>query len=202
MAGRERQEVVGSSVYWRGGNMLAPVPVVLVSCGNQELGTNIITIAWAGTVCSDPAMVSISVRKSRYSHRLIKETGEFVVNMTSVDLLRATDWCGVKSGKDVDKWEAMGLTAIASKTVGAPSIGESPVSLECKVRQVIELGSHDMFIGEVTQVRADQRYINENSGALDMGKIGMICYAHGEYYAVGKKIGRFGWSVRKKKSRK
>ena len=182
--------------------MLAPVPVVLVSCGNQELGTNIITIAWAGTVCSDPAMVSISVRKSRYSHRLIKETGEFVVNMTSVELLRATDWCGVKSGKDVDKWEAMGLTAIASKTVGAPSIGESPVSLECKVRQVIELGSHDMFIGEVTQVRADQRYINENSGALDMGKIGMICYAHGEYYAVGKKIGRFGWSVRKKKSRK
>ena len=181
--------------------MLYPLPVVMVSCGDTAENYNIITVAWAGTVCSSPAMVSISVRKERHSHGLIKKTGEFVINLTTEKLARATDWCGVKSGRDVNKWEAMKLTPIASQTVTAPSIAESPVSIECKVRQTLELGSHDMFVAEVTAVRVDDKYIDPESGALDILASRPICYSHGKYYAMGREIGKFGYSVQKKKKK-
>ncbi len=143
-------------------------------------------------------MVSISVRKERHSHGIISRTGEFVINLTTEDLVRATDWCGVKSGRDVNKWEAMHLTPAESYTVKAPGIAESPVSIECKVKQVIELGSHDMFIAEVTGVRADDRYIDPATGSFNLDKARPICYSHGKYYSVGKQLGKFGFSVQKK----
>ncbi len=184
--------------YWRGGNMLYPVPAVMVSCGRKKEKPNIITVAWAGTVCSDPAMLSISVRKERYSHRIIKETGEFVVNLVTADLVKAADYCGVKSGREIDKFKECGLTPVASKTVAAPSIAESPLSLECKVKQVIELGSHDMFLAEITTVSVDERFMDEK-GKFHLNNTKLCAYSHGEYFELGKKIGKFGYSVRKKK---
>ena len=148
--------------YWKAGNMLYPVPAVMISCQRPGERPNIITVAWTGTICSDPAMVSISVRKERYSYDIIRETGEFVINLTTNDLTFATDFCGVKSGKDVDKFKEMNLTPSKSKTISAPGISESPVSLECKVKQVLELGSHDMFLAEVTAVSVDPKYMDEN----------------------------------------
>ena len=147
--------------YWKAGNMLYPVPAVMISCQRPGERPNIITVAWTGTICSDPAMVSISVRKERYSYDIIRETGEFVINLTTNDLTFATDYCGVKSGKDVDKFKEMNLTPSKSKTISAPGISESPVSLECKVKQVLELGSHDMFLAEVTAVSVDPKYMDE-----------------------------------------
>lgn len=181
--------------------MLYPLPVVMVSCGDSPANRNIVTVAWAGTVCSSPPMVSISLRKSRHSHAIISRTGEFVVNLTTEGLVFATDWCGVKSGRDVDKWEAMGLTPLASRSVAAPSIAESPVSIECRVRQVVELGSHDMFIADVLGVRVRDRFVDPASGELDLGRVGLICYSHGEYYSLGRTLGRFGFSVRKARRR-
>lgn len=183
---------------WRAGNQLYPLPVVMVSCASADgKEQNIITVAWTGTICSDPAMLSISVRPSRYSYNLIKESGEFVVNLTTKDLAFATDWCGVKSGRDVNKFKAMNLTPIPSSVVKAPSIKEAPISIECKVKQILPLGTHDLFIAEVVAVQADELYF-DNNGAFDLQKANPICYSHGKYYTLGKEIGRFGYSVKKK----
>ena len=152
--------------FWKPGNMLYPVPAVMISCKRPEERPNIITVAWAGTICSDPAMVSISVRKERYSYDIIKETGEFVINLTTNDLTFATDYCGVKSGREVDKFKEMHLTPCESKTIAAPGIAESPVSIECKVKQIIELGSHDMFLAEVTAVSVNPKYMDEKGKEL------------------------------------
>ena len=184
---------------WKPGNMLYPVPAVMVSCQREGGKPNIITVAWAGTICSDPAMLSISVRKNRYSYDIIKETKEFVVNLTTEELAKATDWCGVRSGRDVDKWKEMGLTRGKSETLQySPCIKESPVNIECKVDQILELGSHHMFTAKVQAVQVDDRYMQEN-GKFDLASSRLLTYSHGEYYSLGKKLGTFGYSVKKKK---
>ena len=184
---------------WKGGNMLYPVPAVMVSCAGPDAKPNIITIAWTGTVCSDPAMLSISVRPERYSYNIIKETGEFAVNLTNKELVRAADLCGVKSGRDIDKFRETGLTPAEGFCLEyAPVIAESPVSLECKVKDIIPLGSHDMFLAEILCVDADEKYMDEK-GRFDLNRAGLIAYSHGTYMELGKKIGIFGFSVRKKK---
>ena len=183
---------------WRPGNMLYPLPAVMVSCGREGEKPNIITVAWAGTVCSSPAMVSISVRPDRYSYDIIKETGEFVINLVTKELVFATDYCGVRSGRDVDKFKEMHLTAEESKKVVAPSIAESPVNIECKVVDIKELGSHHMFIAEVVSVSVDDVHMNEN-GKFELNSTGLVTYSHGEYFLLGKKLGKFGYSVEKKK---
>ena len=181
---------------WKPGNMLYPLPVVMVSVADKEGRNNIITIAWAGTICSNPPMVSISVRLERYSYDIIKETGEFVINLTTKDLTYATDYCGVKSGRDVDKFREMGLTALSGKEVKAPLIAESPVNIECKVTQVIPLGSHDMFLAEVVAVHVDEKYMDEK-GKFHLDKAEPIAYSHGDYLATGELLGTFGYSVKK-----
>ena len=182
---------------WKPGNMLYPVPAVMVSCGREGETPNIITVAWAGTICSDPAMLSISVRPERYSYDIIRETGEFVVNLTSKELTRATDWCGVKSGRDVDKFKEMNLTAApAVHLKRAPIIAESPGNIECKGKDVLELGSHHMFIAEVAGVQVSEKYMNE-TGKFELNKLGLVAYSHGEYFELGEKIGKFGYSVKK-----
>jgi len=177
--------------------MLYPIPAVMVSCGKKNEKPNIITVAWAGNICSSPAMLSISVRHERYSYDIIKESGEFVVNLVNKDLTWATDFCGVRSGRDVDKFKEMNLTPSKSNMVDAPGIEESPVSIECKVVKVLELGSHDMFIANVECVDVDERYLDKN-GTLDLKKAGLVAYSHGEYFELGNKIGKFGYSVQKR----
>lgn len=186
---------------WRAGNMLYPLPVVMVSCGRPEEKPNIITVAWAGTVCSSPAMVSISVRPERYSYDIIRQTGEFVINLTTEQLVRATDYCGVRSGRDVDKFQEMHLTAGKAEHVSAPLIEESPVNIECRVQQVLELGSHHMFVAEVVGVDVDEAYLDEK-GKFQLNKAGLMVYSHGEYFGLGKNLGSFGYSVRRKKTAK
>lgn len=181
---------------WKPGNMLYPVPAVLVSCRDKEGKDNLLTIAWAGTICSDPAMLSISVRKERHSYKMIKESGVFVVNLTTKDLVKATDYCGVKSGKDEDKFAAMGLSKGEAEKINAPIIMESPVNIECKVQQVLELGSHDMFLAEVVNVQISDEYMDEKGG-FHLNDAGLLAYSHGEYYELGAKLGTFGYSVRK-----
>ena len=183
------------------GNFLYPVPAVMVSCMDEEKKPNIITIAWTGTICSDPPMVSISVRKSRYSYDLIKKSGEFVINLTTRKLARATDFCGVRSGRDLDKFEACGLTPQKSSQIETPLIAESPVNIECRLKQVIELGSHDLFLAEVVAVDVDSEYIDEN-GSFHMEDVDLIAYSHGSYQALGDVLGSFGYSVRKKAAKK
>ncbi len=183
---------------WKPGNMLYPIPAVMVSCQRPGEKPNIITVAWAGNICSSPAMLSISVRKERYSYDIIKETGEFVVNLTSKKLTFATDYCGVKSGRDVDKFKEMKLTPLKSANISAPGIMECPVNIECKVRSVIELGSHDMFIAEVMNVTVDDKFMDDK-GRFDLKKADLVAYSHGEYFTLGEKIGKFGYSVAKKK---
>ena len=183
---------------WQPGNMLYPIPAVMVSCARPEEKPNIITVAWAGNVCSSPAMLSISLRPERYSYDIIKETGEFVVNLTNRKLAYATDWCGVRSGRDHDKFSAMHLTPASSAKIRAPGILESPVSIECHVTQCIKLGSHDMFIAEVLCVDVDEHYLDEK-GRFDMKKADLLSYFHGEYFTLGEKIGKFGYSVAGKK---
>lgn len=183
---------------WRPGNMLYPVPAVMVTVSDGEGIDNIITIAWAGTINSDPAMVSISVRKSRYSHQLLTKNGEFVINLVTKDLTYAMDYCGVKSGKDMDKFKAMKLTKGKATTVNVPTIEESPLNIECKVKQVIELGTHDMFLAEVTAVLADDKYMDEN-GKFNLNDSNLVAYSHGQYFTLGENIGKFGYSVQKKK---
>ena len=184
--------------YWKPGNMLYPLPAVMVSCQRPGEKPNIVTIAWAGTICSDPPMLSISVQPIRYSYDILCETKEFVVNLVDEKTTYAMDWCGVKSGRDFDKFKEMNLTAIPSKTVACPSIEECPVSIECKVKDIIHLGTHDMFISEVTAVSVNDKYMDE-SGRFDMGAIGLTAYNHGEYFSLGKKLGKFGYSVKKNK---
>lgn len=181
---------------WRAGTMISPVPAIMVSCGDIDGQKNIITIAWTGTICSEPAMCYISVRKERHSYDMIRKSGEFVINLTTRALARATDWCGVRSGRDFDKFEYCGLTAERCNNVSAPAIAESPINIECKVKQVIELGSHDMFIAEVVGVMIDDTLLDAESGKLDLSRAELLGYAHGEYYALGEKLGTFGWTVK------
>lgn len=186
---------------WKPGNMLNPVPVVMVSCADREGKPNIITIAWAGTVCTNPPMVSISVRPTRYSYDMIRETGEFVINLVTEPLTRACDYCGVVSGRDVDKFAKTGLTPIPVEGVSVPGIAESPVSIACRVVEERALGSHTMFLAEVVGVTADDRYLDE-TGRFDINGTGLIMYSHGEYFGLGRKLGKFGYSVQKKSKRR
>lgn len=186
---------------WKPGNMLYPVPPVMVSCERPGEKPNIITVAWTGTVCTSPAMLSISVRPERYSYDIIKETGEFVVNLTTKRLAYATDFCGVKSGRDMDKYQEMHLTPLPSQVIQAPGIAESPVNIECRVKQILELGSHHMFLAEVVSVTVDDQYLDEN-GKFHLSAADLITYSHGEYYELGKLLGTFGYSVKKKNTKK
>ena len=187
---------------WKPGTMLSPVPPTLVSCGNEALGYNMITIAWTGIINSKPPMTYISVRPERYSYNLIKETGEFVINITTKKLARATDWCGVKSGQDVDKFKETGLTPVPGSKISAPLIAESPLNLECKVTEVKNLGSHDMFLAEIVAVQASEMFIDEKTGKFSLEASNPIAYAHGNYYTLGKMLGGFGYTVMKKSTKK
>ena len=182
---------------WKPGNMLYPLPVVMVSVRDGEGKDNIITVAWAGTVCTNPPMVSISVRPERYSYHMLKESGEFVINLTTEELCRAADYCGVKSGRDVDKFRELGLKKEEASVVGTPMIGQSPVNIECRVTKVEELGSHHMFLARVEAVHADEAWMDEK-GRFDLNKSLPVAYSHGEYYGLGRKLGTFGFSVRRK----
>lgn len=192
-----RKEVYMAKQSWKPGNMLYPVPAVMVSCQRENEKPNIITVAWAGTICTNPAMLSISVRPERYSYNIIKETKEFVVNLVTSDLAYATDYCGMKSGRDVDKFKEMNLHKSISKVVKAPGIEESPVNIECCVKEIKELGSHHMFIAEVVSVNIDDKYMDK-TGKFNLNKAGLVSYSHGEYFELGKKLGKFGYSVAKK----
>lgn len=182
---------------WKPGNMLYPLPVVMVSCKREGEKPNIVTVAWAGTICSDPVMVSISVRPERHSHAIIEETGEFVINLVTKDLAYATDYCGVRSGRDVDKFAEMKLTELPSQKIAAPGIAESPLNLECVVKEVKRLGSHDMYIAEVVNITVDDKYMDE-TGRFNLNDSELVAYSHGEYRVLGEKVGRFGYSVQKK----
>lgn len=184
-------------IDFKPGNMLYPLPAVMVTCQGKDGRPNIITVAWAGTICSDPPMVSISVKKERFSHHLLMEGKEFVVNLTTEELVKATDYCGVTSGRDVDKFEKTHLTPEASGVVQVPSIKESPVAIECKLKQVIELGSHDMFMAQVVNVRVSEELMDERK-TLHLKKAGLITYSHGRYFSLGEELGTFGYSIRKK----
>ncbi|TKG90085.1 flavin reductase family protein [Puteibacter caeruleilacunae] len=182
------------------GTMIYPLPAVMVSCGENEEEYNIITVAWTGTVCSDPPMCYISVRPSRHSYDIIKRTGEFVINLTTERLAKATDWCGVRSGSKFNKWEEMNLTPGKAEKVSAPIIEEAPVHIECKVKEIVDLGVHHMFLAEVVNVQVDDQYMNEE-GQFNLKQAGPLVYSHGNYYQLGQLIGKFGWSVEKKKTK-
>ena len=184
-------------MLWKPGNMVYPVPAVMVTAADREGKTNIITSAWTGTVCTNPPMAYISVRPERYSYGMLKETGEFVINLTTEKLVRATDYCGVKSGRDTDKWKETGLTPIPAQEVNVPLIKESPVNIECRVSEIRELGSHHMFLARVVAVDVDEAYLNEQ-GRFELQKAAPIVYSHGEYYGLSSLLGTFGYSVRKK----
>ena len=186
---------------WKPGNMIYPLPAVMVSVTDGEGHDNIITVAWTGTVCTNPAMAYISVRPSRYSYDMIRKTGEFVINLTTEKLAFATDFCGVRSGRDVDKFRKLNLTKEKAQFVSAPMIGEAPVSIECRVREVKELGSHDMFLADVLAVHADEAYMDKNN-RFCLNDAGLLVYSHGEYLAGGRKVGTFGYSVKKKQMQK
>ena len=186
---------------WKPGNMLNPVPAVMVSVTDKAGNNNIITVAWAGTVCTNPPMLSISVRPERFSYNMIKETGEFVVNLTTEELLRACDYCGVKSGRDVDKFKELHLTPLAMQHVSAVGISQSPVNIECRVRKIEELGSHTMFIADVVHVTVDDAYMDEK-GTFHLEKAAPIVYSHGTYFGLGESLGKFGYYVRKKKKKR
>lgn len=188
-----------SRTIWKSGTFIYPLPAVMVSCGNLE-HSNIMTVAWTGIINTNPAMCYISVRPERYSYHLIKESGEFVINLTNQELAYATDWCGVKTGEKVDKFKEMNLTKEKAKNVKCPIIKESPVAIECKVKEIRELGSHHMFIAEILSIDADNQYIDEK-GAFDISKCNLITYANGKYYSLGKQVGKFGYSVQKKKKK-
>ena len=186
---------------WKPGNMIYPLPAVMVSVTDGEGNDNIITVAWTGPVCTNPAMAYISVRPSRYSYGMLKKTGEFVINLTTEKLAFATDFCGVRSGRDVDKFEKLNLTKEKAQYVSAPMIGEAPVSIECRVREVKELGSHDMFLADVLAVHADEAYMDKKN-KFHLNDAGLLVYSHGEYLAGGRKVGTFGYSVKKKNGKK
>lgn len=190
-----------AKISFKPGNMLYPLPVVMVSVADQAGHTNIITVAWAGTICTNPPMVSISVRPSRYSYHMIEETGEFVINLTARALAYAADYCGVKSGRDVDKWKETGLTPVKSDIVKAPCIAQSPVNIECRVVRKEQLGSHDLFLAEVAAVHADEQYMDEKGG-FHLEKANPVVYSHGGYYDLGDKLGKFGYSVKRRGAKK
>ena len=176
--------------------MISPVPAVMVSCGDSPENYNIITVAWTGTICSEPAMCYVSIRPERHSYEIIKRTGEFVINLTTEALAEATDWCGVRSGRDFNKFEMCNLTPESCSTVAAPAIAESPISIECRVREIIPLGSHDMFIADVVSVLVDESLLDPENGKLDLQRAHLLCYAHGGYFSVGRLLGTFGWTVK------
>lgn len=184
-----------SKQVWKPGTMIYPLPAVMISCGDMDK-SNIITVAWTGTICTDPAMTYVSIRPERYSYDLIKATGEFVINLTTKELAYATDWAGVKSGKDFDKFKELNLTKEKAAQVGCPIIKECPINIECKVKEIKELGSHHMFIAEVVAVNADEKYMDE-TGRFCLEKANLIAYSHGQYYELGENLGRFGFSVKK-----
>jgi flavin reductase (DIM6/NTAB) family NADH-FMN oxidoreductase RutF len=190
-----------SKILWKPGTMIYPLPAVMVSCGATPEEFNILTIAWTGTICTDPPMCYISVRPSRYSYGIIRKNGEFVINLTTKALAYATDWCGVKSGADHNKFAEMGLTPVIGEIVKAPLIKESPVNIECIVKEIKELGSHHMFISEVVAVNADKTLFDEETGVFRLYDAGPICYSHGKYFETGSFIGKFGFSVEKKKNK-
>lgn len=197
-AQQKKTPTVEKILFDKPGNFLYPVPSVMVSCASPGKKPNILTVAWTGTICSDPPMLSISVRQERYSYEMIKESGEFVVNLTNRRLARAADFCGCRSGRDVDKFEECRLTPAPCAHVSVPMIAESPVSLECKVTGIMPLGSHDMFLAEIVGVYVDRRYL-DHKGTFHMENAGLIAYSHGKYYELGKILGSFGYSVRKKR---
>ena len=189
------------NITWKPGNMLYPLPAVMVSCADRAGNDNILTIAWTGTICSNPPMLSISVRKERHSYPMIHETGEFVVNLTTEDLVFATDYCGVKSGRDVDKWKEMNLTRESGEVVKAPMIKESPVNIECRVTEEKDLGSHVMFLAEVVSVHVDKAYMDDQQ-KFHLDKANPIVYSHGTYFGMGRELGTFGYSVKKSNTKK
>lgn len=183
--------------YWKPGTMISPLPALIVTCADDKGNSNLLTASWTGIVCSDPAMCYVSIRPERHSHEMICKTMEFGLNLTTVSMAKATDWVGVVSGRKEDKWEGSGLTPISGKLIECPLVKESPVSLECRVREIISLGSHDMFLAEIVQVVVDDTFINPETGKLDLARADLLAYAHGEYFGLGDFIGYFGWSVKK-----
>ena len=182
--------------------MIYPLPAVLVSCGSEPSEYNLITVAWVGTICTNPAMCYISVRPERHSYPILKKNMEFVINLTTKDLAYATDWWGVNSGREHAKFEEMRLTPGKATIVNAPTVEESPLCIECRIKEIMALGSHDMFIAEVVNVQADDRYLDQETGAFDLRKANPLAYAHGKYYELGELVGKFGWSVQKKRKEK
>jgi Conserved protein/domain typically associated with flavoprotein oxygenases, DIM6/NTAB family len=191
-----------TKILWKPGTMIYPVPAVMVTCGSEPSEYNIITVAWTGTICTDPAMCYISIRPMRHSYGIIRKNGDFVINLTTRALAYATDWCGVRSGRDYNKFEEMGLTPVPASKVKAPLLKESPVNIECVVREIKELGTHHMFISEVVAINADNEYIDQKSGKFRLSDANPLSYLHGQYYETGKFIGKFGFSVEKKKKKK
>ena len=189
-----------AKVAWKAGTMLAPLPPALISCGTLQK-PNAMTAAWSGIICTEPTLVYVSIRPSRFSNELIRKSGEFVINVPTVEMAKAVDFCGVKSGRDIDKFKQTGLIAAKSSVVSAPQVEQSPISLECKVKEIKSFGTHDMFLAEVVAVDIDEKYLDKNS-ALRLDKAGLLAYAHGFYYALGRKIGKFGWSVEKKSTKR
>ncbi len=187
-----------SKISWKPGTVLYPLPAVMVSLGNNSKEYNIITVSWTGTINSDPPMCYISVRPGRHSYEILKRNMEFVINLTTQDLAHATDWCGIKSGRDFNKFHEMKLTAEKAQKVQAPLIKESPMNIECRVKQIIPLGTHDMFIADVVAVNAEESLINDETGAFELNRAGLVSYAHGFYYKQGTELGKFGFSVNKK----
>ena len=185
-------------ISWKPGTMIYPLPALLISCGSTPEEYNLFTASWAGTICSDPAMCYVSIRPERHSYEIIRRNMEFVINLTTEELARATDWCGVRSGRDYNKFEEMQLTPGPSEKVNAPIVMEAPLSIECRVKEIVPLGTHDMFIAEVLNVQADSRYLNEETGKWNLDESLPLVYVHGGYYKLGEKLGHFGWSVKKK----
>lgn len=187
-----------SKISWKPGTMINPLPAVLVTCGSTPDDWNMLTVAWTGTICTNPAMCYISVRPERHSYPLIVRNMEFTINLTTTDMARATDWAGVRSGGQYDKWKESGLTPIPGEMVASPTIDQSPLSIECRVKEIMHLGSHDMFIADVLNVRADSRWIDPETGAFNLEEAGLLVYSHGKYFSLGELIGKFGFSVKKK----
>ena len=187
-------------VNWKPGTMVYPLPAAIVTCGDAQ-ESNMLTVAWTGTICTNPPMLYISVRPERYSYGMIRDRMEFTLNLTTAEMARATDFVGVRSGRDCDKWAQTGFTPLAGVVNACPMIAESPVCIECRVKEIIHLGSHDMFIADVMNVVADDKFIDPETGAFNLASSGIMAYCHGGYYPLGEKLGKFGFSVEKKKSK-
>lgn len=190
-----------AKISWRPGTQIYPLPAVIVTCGDSPENWNMLTVAWTGTICSDPAMCFISVRPERFSYPLIVRNMEFTINLTTVDMAHATDWVGVRSGRDYDKWKETGLTPIPGEKTSSPTIAESPLSIECKVKSITRLGTHDMFVAEVVNVRADDRFLDPETGRFSLEDARLIAYSHGIYHELGEATGKFGFSVKKDKGK-